>query len=102
MLLLLVLWRTIKDHDTLFVLAEMAHFIGIGVLGYKLHKKKSVAGKPTPASAPLATKNNDHRMCRFVAADAAADCDLLGSEALLQVGCVTGPQCEMRWWREWA
>lgn len=45
LLLLLTLWRTIKDHDTLFVLAEMAHFIGIGVLGYKLQKKKSVAGE---------------------------------------------------------
>ena len=43
-LLLLILWRTIEDHDTLFVLAETAHFIGIGLLGYKLHTKKSVAG----------------------------------------------------------
>ncbi len=43
--LLLILWRTITDHDTLFVLAESAHFLGIGVLAYKLHKKKSVAGK---------------------------------------------------------
>lgn len=51
-LLLLVLWRTIRDHDTLFVLAETAHFVGIGVLAYKLHKKKSVAGKymSSPAS----------------------------------------------------
>lgn len=44
-LLLLVLWRTIEDHDTLFVLAETAHFVGIGLLGYKIYKKKSVAGK---------------------------------------------------------
>jgi ER lumen protein retaining receptor len=44
-LLLLTLWRTIKDHDTLFVLAEIAHFIGIGVLGYKLQQKESVAGR---------------------------------------------------------
>ena len=41
---LMVLWRTIEDHDTLFVLAEISHFIGIGVLAYKLHRKKSVAG----------------------------------------------------------
>ena len=44
-LLLLVLWRTIEDHDTLFVLAETAHFVGIGLLGYKIYKKRSVAGK---------------------------------------------------------
>lgn len=43
-LLLLVLWRTIEDHDTLFVLAEVAHFLGIGLLAYKLQTKKSVAG----------------------------------------------------------
>mgnify|MGYP001806952481 CR=1 FL=1 len=43
-MLLLILWRTIKDHDTLFVLAEIAHFVGIGVLGYKLQQKRSVAG----------------------------------------------------------
>jgi len=39
-----VLWRTIEDHDTLFVLAEMAHFVGIGLLGFKILTKKSVAG----------------------------------------------------------
>jgi hypothetical protein len=42
--LLLILWRTIQDHDTLFVMAECVHFIGIGVLGYKLRSKKSLAG----------------------------------------------------------
>jgi hypothetical protein len=41
---LLVLWRTIEDHDTLFVLAEAAHFVGIGLLGWKIYSKKSVAG----------------------------------------------------------
>lgn len=43
-LLLLILWRTIEDHDTLFILAEVSHFLGIGVLAYKLYTKKSVAG----------------------------------------------------------
>ena len=42
--LLLTLWLTIEDHDTLFVLAELAHFLGIVILVYKLHRKKSVAG----------------------------------------------------------
>lgn len=42
--LLIVLWLTIEDHDTLFVLAELAHFVGIVVLVYKLYRKKSVAG----------------------------------------------------------
>lgn len=39
-----MLWLTIEDHDTLFVLAEAAHFCGIGLLGYKISAKKSVAG----------------------------------------------------------
>lgn len=43
-ILLMILWRTIEDHDTLFVLAEAAHFVGIGLLVYKLYTKKSVAG----------------------------------------------------------
>lgn len=40
----MILWRTIEDHDTLFVLAEISHFAGIGILGYKLQRKRSVAG----------------------------------------------------------
>lgn len=42
--MLLILWKTIKDHNTLFILSELAHFIGIGILAYKLQQKKSVAG----------------------------------------------------------
>jgi ER lumen protein retaining receptor len=42
--MLLLLWRTIEDHDTLFVLAELSHFAGIAVLVYKIHTRKSVAG----------------------------------------------------------
>ena len=41
---LMVLWRVVEDHDTLFVLAEISHFLGIGMLAYKLFRKKSVAG----------------------------------------------------------
>lgn len=41
---ILVLWKTIEDHDTLFVLAEVVHFLGIGVLAYKLQTKRSIAG----------------------------------------------------------
>jgi hypothetical protein len=41
---LLILWRTIEDHDTLFVLAEVAHFIGIGLLAFKMYSKRSAAG----------------------------------------------------------
>jgi ER lumen protein retaining receptor len=44
MQLLLILWRTVEDHDTLFILAESVHFLGIFVLGYKLQRKNSVAG----------------------------------------------------------
>ena len=36
--------RTIEDHDTLFVLAEVAHFVGIGLLGFKMYSKRSAAG----------------------------------------------------------
>lgn len=41
---LLILWRTIEDHDTLFVLAEIAHFVGIGLLAFKMYSKRSAAG----------------------------------------------------------
>lgn len=38
-------YRTIEDHDTLFVLAEIAHFVGIGLLGFKMYSKRSAAGE---------------------------------------------------------
>lgn len=40
----LLLWFTIEDHDTLFVLSEAIHFVGIGLLLYKLLRKKNVGG----------------------------------------------------------
>lgn len=44
MQVLLILWKTVSDHDTLFILAELSHFLGIFVLGYKLYQKRSVTG----------------------------------------------------------
>jgi len=42
--LVLLLWLTIENHDHLFVTAEAVHFLGIGVLTYKLTQEKSCAG----------------------------------------------------------
>eukprot|EP00887_Chlorella_sp_A99_P005535 scaffold1.g5535.t1 len=52
-LLLLLLWFVVDDHDTLFVLSESVHFLGIGLLAYKLLKKRNCgAGAPgSPAGA---------------------------------------------------
>jgi ER lumen protein retaining receptor len=41
---LLLLWFVVEDHDTLFVLSESVHFIGIGLLAYKLIKKRGAGG----------------------------------------------------------
>lgn len=41
---LLILYRTIEDHDTLFILSEVVHFLGIGLLLWKLMRKKNVGG----------------------------------------------------------
>jgi|AntAceMinimDraft_11_1070367.scaffolds.fasta_scaffold112865_1 hypothetical protein len=35
-LALLLLYVVIEDHDSLFVMAETVHFVGIGLLAYKL------------------------------------------------------------------
>ena len=51
---LLLLWFVVEDHDTLFVLSESVHFIGIGLLAYKLIKKRAAGGTPLlppPAAA---------------------------------------------------
>ena len=42
--LLLMLWLVIEDHDNLFIMAESVHFLGIGVLIYKLITKKNAGG----------------------------------------------------------
>jgi ER lumen protein retaining receptor len=38
------LWLVIEDHDNLFIMAEVVHFLGIGVLIYKLMTKKNAGG----------------------------------------------------------
>lgn len=63
--LLLILWRTIRDHNTLFIFAEVAHFLGIGILAYKLQQRKSVSGAPSAAQSlnipcPCSTCANTH------------------------------------------
>ncbi|CAL5224074.1 g6699 [Coccomyxa viridis] len=42
--LLFLLWLVIEDHDNLFIMAEVVHFLGIGVLIYKLWTKKNAGG----------------------------------------------------------
>jgi len=43
----------VHDHDNLFVAAEAAHALGIGVLIYKLTKEKTCAGSfPSAPSTP--------------------------------------------------
>ena len=41
---LLLLWFVVEDHDTLFILSESVHFMGIGLLAYKLIKKRGAGG----------------------------------------------------------
>ncbi|CAD7697255.1 unnamed protein product [Ostreobium quekettii] len=43
-LVLFILWIVIEDHDFLFVLAEICHFIGIALLVYKLFNNKTCVG----------------------------------------------------------
>lgn len=47
---LLLLWFVVEDHDTLFILSESVHFLGIGVLAWKLIKKKAAGGAPASAA----------------------------------------------------
>eukprot|EP01023_Acetabularia_acetabulum_P066079 TRINITY_DN8853_c0_g1_i4.p1 TRINITY_DN8853_c0_g1~~TRINITY_DN8853_c0_g1_i4.p1 ORF type:complete len:296 (-),score=23.48 TRINITY_DN8853_c0_g1_i4:185-1072(-) len=43
-LTMFILWLTLVDHDVIFIIAEATHFVGIGVLVYKLTQKKTCAG----------------------------------------------------------
>ena len=52
MQLLLLLWFVVEDHDTLFVLSEAVHFVGIGLLAYKLLKKRNCGGGPWSCCRP--------------------------------------------------
>jgi hypothetical protein len=42
-----ILWtlQVVEDHDNLFVMAELVHFVGIGLLAWKLLKKKNAGGE---------------------------------------------------------
>lgn len=51
---LLLLWFIVEDHDTLFILSESVHFLGIGVLAYKLLTKKNCSGVEMGAPAVIA------------------------------------------------
>ena len=41
---LFLMWLVIEDHDNLFIMAELVHFAGIGMLLYKLFSKKNAGG----------------------------------------------------------
>ena len=41
---LLLLYLVIDNHDTLFIMAEFVHFIGIAILAHKLLREKSCLG----------------------------------------------------------
>lgn len=41
---LVLFYLVVEDHDTLFVLSEIIHFVGIAVLGFKLIKQQNSAG----------------------------------------------------------
>ena len=49
--LLILLWLVIEDHDNLFVMAEVVHFLGIGVLLYKLTTKRNAGGELAVSTA---------------------------------------------------
>lgn len=56
MQVLVLFYLVIEDHDTLFILSEIVHALGIIVLGYKLIRKKNSGGAldvPLAQSGPL-------------------------------------------------
>lgn len=57
--LLVLLWLVIEDHDNLFIMAESVHFLGIGLLIYKLMTKKSAGGAHPPfAMLPISERQH--------------------------------------------
>lgn len=42
--MLLFLYWVVEDHDILFKLSETFHLVGLAILLFKLHQKKSAAG----------------------------------------------------------
>ena len=61
---LLLRWFVVVDHDILFVLSESVHFIGIGLLAYKLIKKRGAGG----------VQSTGRRRCHLPPASAASRC----------------------------
>lgn len=60
MQLLFLLWLVIEDHDNLFIMAEVVHFLGIGVLIYKLQTKKNAGGESAGKFAYRCMQPLDH------------------------------------------
>lgn len=54
--MLVFFYVAVEDHDTLFILAESIHFLGIGILAYKLLRRRNVGGKGKRASIFLQCK----------------------------------------------
>ena len=40
-----LMWLVVEDHDNLFIMAEITHFVGIGILAFKLTSKKNAGGR---------------------------------------------------------
>lgn len=57
---LFLMWLVIEDHDNLFVMAEVVHFLGIGLLAYKLTKKKNAGGAPQRTHVPARRSMEGH------------------------------------------
>ena len=66
LLTLIVLWYFVEDHDNLFIIAETVHFIGIGVLVYKLTQEKSCSGLSLKSQILTAIFLAIRLMCSFV------------------------------------
>lgn len=66
LMVLMLLWLTIENHDNLFVTAEIVHFLGIGVLVYKLTQEKTCAGISLRSQDLTATFLAVRLYCSFV------------------------------------
>ena len=64
--LLALLWLVIEDHDNLFVLAEAVHAAGIGLLCYKLAKKRNCGGLSLQSQYLTAAFLGVRLLCSFM------------------------------------
>eukprot|EP01025_Chloroclados_australasicus_P041141 TRINITY_DN4341_c0_g3_i1.p1 TRINITY_DN4341_c0_g3~~TRINITY_DN4341_c0_g3_i1.p1 ORF type:complete len:324 (+),score=8.78 TRINITY_DN4341_c0_g3_i1:116-973(+) len=64
--LLLILYFILEDHDVLFILSETSHFLGIGILVYKLLQKKTCAGLSLRTQILTATFLSIRLFCSFL------------------------------------